>query len=185
MTKRRLPGLVRRVAKPDHLTQASPKPDGLRRAPYNRVMSHAVQVRLLRPDEPTPQLESPNFVYANPRAGRLVEYRIEGLSGGHLLHLAVAGCVFGNLISVARARGIALNHALVAADGGFNEEGTRSTGITYRIEIEGDATLQELADLAAFVQQDSSVPEIVRHGAPVAATDAVLISSRGMLGPTS
>lgn len=57
--------------------------------------------------------------------------------------------------------------------------------MAYRIEIEGDATQQELADLAGFVQQDSSVPEIVRHGAPVAASDVVLRSSRGMFGPTS
>ena len=136
-------------------------------------MSYAVQIRLLGADEPTPQLEPPNFVYHQPQGGRR-EYLIHGLSGGHLLHLAVAGCVFGNLAHFARERGIVLTHALVAADGGFNDEGTRSTGITYRIEVQGEAAEQELADLVDFVQRDSSVPQILTHGAPVAAGEAII-----------
>jgi len=138
---------------------------------------YGVQIRLLRADEPTPQLEPPNFVYTHPRGGRF-EYRIDGLSGGHLLHLAVAGCVFNGIVRVARERGIALSHALVRAEGGFNEEGTRSTGISYSMEVEGEATDDELVDLATFVQQDSSVSQIVSHGASVAATNVVVSSSR-------
>ena len=117
-------------------------------------MSHGVRIRLLQPEEPTPQLEPPNFVYNHPRGGRF-EYRINGLSGGHLLHLAVAGCVFNGIVRVARERGIVLTQAVVAADGGFNEEGTRSTGISYRIEVQGEASEQDLADLVDFVQRGS------------------------------
>jgi putative redox protein len=140
-------------------------------------MAYDVQIRLLRADEPAPQLEPPNFIYQHPRGGRF-EYRVNGLSGGHLLHLAVAGCLFNGIVRVAHERGIALSHALVRADGGFNDEGTRSTGISYRMEVEGDASQDELIDLAAFVQQDSSVPQIVTHGAPVAAADVVVTASR-------
>jgi uncharacterized protein (DUF1778 family) len=46
------------------------------------------------------------------------------------------------------------------------------------MEVEGDASQDELIDLAAFVQQDSSVPQIVTHGAPVAAADVVVTASR-------
>ena len=136
-------------------------------------MSHAVQIRLLRADEPTPHLEPPNFIYEHPLGGRR-EYRINGLSGGHLLHLAVAGCVFGNLAHFARERGIVLTHAVVVADGGFNDEGTRSTGITYRIEVQGEASESDLAELVDFVERDSSVPQIVTHGAPVTAGEAIV-----------
>ena|SRR5712692_3079585 len=140
-------------------------------------MPYGVQIRLLRADEPTPQLEPPNFVYAHP-PGHRFEYRIDGLSGGHLPHLAVAGCVFNGIVRVARERGIALSHALVRAEGDFNEEGTRSTGISYSMEVGGEATDDELADLASFVRHDSSVSQIVRHGAPVEATNVVVTSSQ-------
>ena len=144
-------------------------------------MSYSVQIRLLRADEPTPPLEPPNFIYEHPLGGRR-EYRINGLSGGHLLHLAVAGCVFGNLMHLARERGIVLTHAVVVADGGFNSEGTRSTGITYRIEVEGDASERELADLVDFVQRDSSVPQILTHGAPVTAGEVIVAAAPSRQG---
>ena len=140
-------------------------------------MAYGVQIRLLRDGEPALELEPPNFVYEHPRGGRF-EYRIDGLSGGHLLHLAVAGCLFNGIIRVARQRGIPLSHALVRADGDFNEEGTRSTGISYWMEVEGDASHDELSDLASFVQQDSSVSQIVSHGAQVAAADVVVTATR-------
>jgi uncharacterized OsmC-like protein len=140
-------------------------------------MSYGVQIRLLRAGETAPDLEPPNFVYVHPRGGRF-EYRINGLSGGHLLHLAVAGCLFNGIVRVARERGIHLSHALVRADGGFNEEGTRSTGINYWMEVEGDASHDELTDLASFVREDSSVPQIVGHGASVEAADVVVTASR-------
>lgn len=142
------------------------------------LVSHGVQIRLLAADEPTPQLEPPDFVWEHPLGGRR-EYRINGLSGGHLLHLAVAGCVFNDVARFARERGIVLTRAVVVADGGFNEDGTRSTGITYRIEVQGDASDQELADLVELVEREASVPEIVRHGAPVIAGRAMVGKNRG------
>ena len=108
------------------------------------MSSHRVQIRLLRPDEPTPSVQPPDFIYEQPLGGRR-EYLVHGLSGGHLLHLAVAGCVFGNLAHFARERGIVLTHAVVSADGGFDDEGTRSTGIKYQTEVQGEASERELA----------------------------------------
>ena len=74
----------------------------------------------------------------------------------------------------ARERGIVLTHAVVSANGGFDDEGTRSTGIMYQIEVQGEASERELADLVDFVQRDSSVPQILRHGAPVTAGKAIV-----------
>lgn len=99
------------------------------------------------------------------------------LSGGHLLHLAMSGCVFGNLAHFARERGMVLTQAVVVADGANNDEGTRSTGIMYRIEVQGEASKRELADLVESVQRDSSVPQILGRGASVTAGPAIVSSA--------
>ena len=46
------------------------------------------------------------------------------------------------------------------------------------MEVEGEAADDELVDLATFVQQDSSVSQIVSHGAPVEATNVVVSSTQ-------
>src|SRR5260370_16148798 len=101
-------------------------------------MPYGVQIRLLRADDPTPQLEPPNFVYTHPRGGRF-EYRIDGLSGGHLLHLAVAGCVFNGIVRGTRGVESPFPTRSYARKGTSTRGGARSTGISYSMEVEGDA----------------------------------------------
>ena len=48
--------------------------------------------------------------------------KIETLTGGHLLHLAVAGCLFNDILRVAAERGITVNEIEVSADGDFDGE---------------------------------------------------------------
>src|SRR5258707_369745 len=52
-------------------------------------------------------------------------------TGGHLLHLAAAGCVLNDLYREAAALGIELKGARVIAAGGFDTATWRSTGICY------------------------------------------------------
>jgi OsmC-like protein len=92
-----------------------------------------------------------------------VELRLGTLSGGHALHFALAMCVLNNLGREAKERGIRLENAVVVADGGFNEEGTRSTGIEFRIELQGDATAEQLQQLAKLAADDSTIVESLRH----------------------
>jgi uncharacterized OsmC-like protein len=48
--------------------------------------------------------------------------KIETLTGGHLLHLAVAGCLFNDILRVAAERGITVNQLKVSAYGDFGGE---------------------------------------------------------------
>jgi len=65
-----------------------------------------------------------------------IQIDAQPLSGGHLLHLAVAGCIFNDLYLLAADRGIRLTDVRVSATGGFEgEEPTVSTGVTYQVSI--------------------------------------------------
>jgi uncharacterized OsmC-like protein len=112
-----------------------------------------------------------SLVVRHHLAGR-AEIRAEVLSGGHLLHLAVAGCLFNDIVREASARGIALTDLVVSAGGGFGGEPVASTGITYSVELAGDAPDEELRRLVADCEQDATIPQALRRGTRVEA-DAV------------
>jgi uncharacterized OsmC-like protein len=91
----------------------------------------------------------------------------EVLSGGHLLHLAVAGCFFNDILRAAEARGIQIRDLRVEAGGGFEGEPLRSTGIGYSIEIAGDAPEAELKELVRDVEAAAAIPLSLREGVGV------------------
>jgi uncharacterized OsmC-like protein len=91
----------------------------------------------------------------------------EALSGGHLLHLAVAGCFFNDILRAAAARDIRITDLRVEADGGFEGEPLRSTGISYSIEIAGDAPEAELNQLVRDVEAAAAIPVSLRDGVSV------------------
>jgi len=72
-------------------------------------------------------------------------------TGGHLLHLAAAGCVLNDLYREAAALGIELTGARVSAAGGFDTATWRSTGIDYSVEVSSDAPTDQLAHLLEVV----------------------------------
>jgi uncharacterized OsmC-like protein len=98
------------------------------------------------------------------------------LSGGHLLHLAVAGCFFNDILRAAAARNIGVTDLRVAATGGFEGDPLLSTGITYSIDIAGEATDAELGELVRDVEAAAAIPRTLRDGVNVEATE---ISVRG------
>lgn len=102
-----------------------------------------------------------------------------GTSGGHLLHLSVAGCVFNDLQREARRRGIRLHELTVKVDGAFAGEPLRSTGITYSIRIEGEASEDALRSLVASIDEIGEIPHVIRHGADV---KLVAAEVRAMVG---
>jgi uncharacterized OsmC-like protein len=101
------------------------------------------------------------------------------LSGGHLLHLAVAGCFFNDILRAAGARDIKITDLRVEAAGGFEGDPMLSTGITYSIEIAGDATDAELGELVRDVEAAAAIPLTLRDGVSVEANE---ISARGRAG---
>jgi uncharacterized OsmC-like protein len=96
-----------------------------------------------------------------------VEWGVETATGGHMLHLALAQCVFNNVTRLARDRGIRLAGADVTADGGFDSEGTASTGIACEIEVSGDASEANLEDLAREAFAGSTVVAVLRRAGRV------------------
>lgn len=90
-----------------------------------------------------------------------------GLNGGQLLHLAVAGCVSNDLYREAAVRGIVLTRVVVRVDGGFAGEPAVSTGITYEVEVEGDAPDEDLRALVEHVDAIAEIPNSLRRGTAV------------------
>ena len=117
--------------------------------------------------------------FRNARTGQRQRFSCDAFTGGHLLHLAVAGCVHNDLYREAAARGLTLTHVSVSADGGFAGEPCGSTGITYRIQVEGTAPRAELEALVAHVQEIAEVPSALRLGADVRPLPAVVVSAEG------
>jgi uncharacterized OsmC-like protein len=91
-----------------------------------------------------------------------VELRLGQLSGGEALHFALAMCVFNNIARESRNRGILLRELSVTADGDFDAE-ELSTGISFSVSIDGDATAGALRDLAKFGAEDSTIAKTLRH----------------------
>ena len=93
---------------------------------------------------------------------------VEGdFTGGHLLHLAAAGCVLNDVYREAAARGVELKGVRVTAAGGFDTATWQSTGIGYSVEVSSDAPAGELAHLLAAVDDVAEIPRAIRAGATV------------------
>jgi putative redox protein len=90
-----------------------------------------------------------------------------GFNGGQLLHLAVAGCVSNDLFREAARRHITLTRVVVTADGAFDGEGATSTGITYDVQLDGDAPQDELDALVRWVDEIAEIPNSLRRGTSV------------------
>jgi uncharacterized OsmC-like protein len=88
-------------------------------------------------------------------------------TGGHLLHLAAAGCVLNDVYREAAALGIELKGVRVTAEGGFDTTAWQSTGIGYSVEVSSDAPADQLAHLLEVVDQVAEIPRAIRAGAAV------------------
>ena len=88
-------------------------------------------------------------------------------TGGHLLHLAAAGCVLNDVYREASALGIELRGVRVTAAGGFDTETWQSTGIDYSVEVSSDAAAGQLAHLLEVVDQVAEIPRAIRAGTTV------------------
>jgi hypothetical protein len=88
-------------------------------------------------------------------------------NGAHLLHLSVALCVLNDTYREAEALGIEVDGVVVEADGAF-DDGWRSTGIEYSVTIDSRASTEDLARLAAMVDEIAEIPRAIRAGGSVA-----------------
>ena len=88
-------------------------------------------------------------------------------TGGHLLHLATAGCVLNDVYREAATLGIGLKGVRVTAAGGFDTATWQSTGIDYSAEVSSDASADQLAHLLEVVEQVAEIPHAIRAGATI------------------
>jgi uncharacterized OsmC-like protein len=93
-------------------------------------------------------------------------------TGGHLLHLAAAGCVLNDVYREAAQMALPLRGVRVGADGAFDEETWHSTGIAYWVEIDCDASPADLVRLLRRVDEVAEIPKSIRAGATVERIDS-------------
>ena len=102
-----------------------------------------------------------------------------GFNGGELLHLAVAGCVSNDLFREARALGLRLTRVAITAGGAFTGAPQTSGGITYSVEVWGDAPAAALRELVARVDAIAEIPNSLRRGTEVRLSDARVHGTEG------
>ena len=69
----------------------------------------------------------------------------------------------------AQSRGVPIDGVLIEAHGGFVED-WRSSGITYRVEVDSPADPAGIEELIMLVNQLAEIPRAIRSGAPVTRT---------------
>lgn len=88
-------------------------------------------------------------------------------TGAHLLHLAAAGCVLNDVYREADGHDLNVNGVRVTASGGFDTQTWQSTGISYAVEIDSDASGEEVDAVLAAVDAVAEIPKSIRAGATV------------------
>ena len=91
-------------------------------------------------------------------------------TGGHLLNLAVAGCVLNDVYREAERLGIPSEGVRVSAWGDFNRETWQSTGVSYTVEVQSSASRPEIDELLVIVDAVAEIPKSLRAEATVQRT---------------
>ncbi|HEV2967228.1 MAG TPA: OsmC family protein [Candidatus Dormibacteraeota bacterium] len=128
-------------------------------------MSHRAQIRTYAGGHGSTAAEPASIVVRHHRTDQ-VELEVDRLTGGHLLHLALAGCVFNNVLRMAAENGIQVAEVSVTVDGDFTAAG-ESTGITCHVDVAADVPQEEIDALARRAFDDSTVASVLRRGAQV------------------
>jgi uncharacterized OsmC-like protein len=145
--------------------------------------TYDVQIRSVPPDRATSHTVPLSQVVLQHHRTDGIQIDAQPLSGGHLLHLAVAGCVFNDLYRLAAERGIRLTDVLVSATGDFaGERPTVSTGIRYQVFVSGEASEEQLQELVLEVGTIASIPNVLRRGTTVTLSDVRVDATRGARG---
>jgi putative redox protein len=136
---------------------------------------YGVQIRSVEADRAATDAVSLSQVVLQHHWTEGIQIDAQPLTGGHLLHLAVAGCIFNDLYHLAADRGIRLTDVRVSATGGFEgEEPTTSTGITYQVSVSGDASEEQLQALVSDVDRIATVPDVLRRQTVVSLSEVRL-----------
>lgn len=97
----------------------------------------------------------------NPRAEMTT--LATAVTGGHLLHLAVAVCVLNDVYREAQRMGIEIDSVAVTADGAFGGDPVVSTGITYSVDVASPASPDQITRLIAHVDSIAEIPNTLKR----------------------
>lgn len=142
---------------------------------------YAVKVEMIGPESGAAVVNELPAVAINDR-GEPKLLTLGMLSGAHVLHLAVAVCVYNDMLREARPRGIRIERLVVTANGAFAGDPLRSTGLTYAIDVAGDAPEEALRALVEHVERIAEVPDMLRHGMTVSLAEARVATSANPTG---
>jgi uncharacterized OsmC-like protein len=95
------------------------------------------------------------------------------------LYLAIGGCISNDLFREAAGRGIRLTTVRVTVRGDFSGEPAVSDPVVYDVELGGDATAEQLEELATHVDTIAEIPNSVRHGTQVKLAGVRAVGSDG------
>jgi hypothetical protein len=131
-------------------------------------------------DDTYPVTLTAGSLRADPSAGWLVPHRwSEGgvviqtePNGVGVLHVAVALCVLNDVFREAIELGLEVAGVQVSARGEFDEETWQSSGVTYAVEVDSPAGVDQVAALVAQVDRVAEVPRALRAGMTVERADA-------------
>ena len=93
-------------------------------------------------------------------------------TGGHLYHLAVAGCLLNDAYREAQQLGVQIDGVRVRARGGFDPSSWSSTGIVYEIDVASEAGRDEIERLLLVVDDVAEIPKALRSGTTVTRNQA-------------
>jgi uncharacterized OsmC-like protein len=88
-------------------------------------------------------------------------------TGGHLYHLATAGCLVNDVYREAKRMGIGIGGLRVRASGGFDSVTWSSSGVVYQIDVASDASRQDIDRLLSVVDDVAEIPKALRAGTTV------------------
>jgi uncharacterized OsmC-like protein len=89
-------------------------------------------------------------------------------TGAHLYLLAAAGCVLNDVFREAEGLGIRIDGARVRARGGFDPATWSSTGVDYEVDVQSEASDDEIERLLHVVDDVAEIPKALRAGTTVA-----------------
>jgi hypothetical protein len=102
-------------------------------------------------------------------------------TGAYLLHLTAAGCVLNDVYRESEGLGVRIDGVRVTASGEFErgaDNGLRSLGISYQIEVDSPSPAEDVERLLAHVDAVAEMPSVIRAGAPVARARAAASASQ-------
>ncbi len=89
------------------------------------------------------------------------------VNGGELLFLALATCCCNDLYREAARRKISIHSVNVSVIGEFGAEGQAGANIFYKVNIESDASQDQIRQLIRDVDQIAEIHNTLRKGVPV------------------